>query len=542
METLDTPEAEAPHVPGYSISRPLGQGSSSTVWLATRNKDGARFAIKCAKQGVGAAGSTEADWIRADAAREMKLLSGLRHKHLIRVHEVLQMGGTAGGTLGIVMDYAAGGSLANLVSARGRLRIGEAVTILTPMAQALDYLHASGSEHGDVSPGNVLLTAEGMPLLADLGVSATVGDEPHGLRVGTPGFMEPPEWASGDGNDSQDNIQPQRDVYSLGALGWYCLTGTTPGPEQDRPPLSLLVPEVPKALAAALEAALTMDSRNRPSAKELGTAIFRSAAPEALDLSGVVHESIIPELLTRRETLGRAPRRPTRLLKTRWRLLPSMRRARHPASHPSPRQRGRPGRGMSRMLVVVVAIAALIGVMSWMSWQQNGPTTALLQQAATETGAADSEEAADLPNAPDLPQALSEGLQSEDPLIAVPALSAVRDIALGDRRLELLDAVNAPGSQAEANDKQLGDYLRGAGTAFKGLRTTLTALTVDGPPQAGHVLVAVTATTSGYEECLASGEVVRTEVAGAPQQLRLDMVRSDGRWRISGVLAADPAQ
>lgn len=542
METLDFPEAVAPHVPGYSISRPLGHGSSSTVWLATRMRDGAHFAVKCARQGVGAGGSTESDRIRADTVREMKLLSGLRHKHLIRVHEVLQVGGTDGGTLGIVMDYAAGGSLANLVSARGRLRIGEAVTILTPIAQALDYLHDSGSEHGDVSPGNVLLTADGMPLLADLGVAATVGDTPHGFRVGTPGFMEPPGRASGDGNLSRHNIQPQRDVYSLGALGWYCLTGTTPGPEQDRPPLSLLVPEVPKALAAALESALTMDSRSRPSARELGTAIFRSAAPESLDLSGVVHESVIPDLLTRRETLGRAPRRPSRLLKTWWRLRPSMRRARLPASQRPRRQQGRPGRGVGRRLVVVVAIAAVIGVVSWISWQQNGTTTAILQQGATQNGAADSGEAADLRGAHLLPQALTEGLHSEDPLIAVPALSAVRDIALAERRLDLLEAVNAPGSQAEASDQQLADYLRGAGTAFNGFHTTLTAVTLDGPPQAGHVVVAVTATTSGYEERRASGEVVRTEVAGAPQQLRLDVFRSDGRWRISGVLAAVPAQ
>ncbi|PRB98076.1 serine/threonine protein kinase [Arthrobacter sp. MYb23] len=547
METLDTPEAVAPHVPGYSITRPLGHGSSSTVWLATRNRDGARFAVKCARPGPGTGGSTESAGIPEDAAREMKLLSGLKHQHLIRVHEVLQLGGTGGGTLGIVMDYAAGGSLANLISARGKLRIGEAVTILTPLAQALDYLHASGAEHGDVSPGNVLLTAEGMPLLADLGVAATVGDKPRGPGVGTPGFMEPPGLAFGDDDLSRDNLQPQRDVYSLGAVGWYCLTGTTPGPEQDRPPLSLLVPEVPKALAAALEAALDLDSGIRPSARELGTAIFRSAAPEALDLSGVVHESVIPELLTRRETLGRGPRRPTGWLKTWWRLLPSLRRARLPASRRSRGQRGRPGRGVARRLVLMVAMVALIGVLSWISWQQNGPTTAMMHQSATDTGAADSGEAdlrtaSDLPATPVLPQALSEGLLSEDTLVAVAALSAVRDIALGERRLDLLEAVNAPGSQAEASDKHLGDYLRGAGTAFEGLRTTLTALTLEGPPQADHVLVTLTATTSGYKERLASGEVVRTEMAGPPQQLALDVVRSEGRWRISGVLGAVPSK
>ncbi|MBT2588030.1 serine/threonine-protein kinase [Arthrobacter sp. ISL-95] len=554
METLDTPEAMAPHVAGYSISRPLGHGSSATVWLATRDKDGARFAVKCARPDAASGESTATAQVPDDVDREMRLLYGLKHKHLIRVHEVLPVAGMAEGTLGIVMDYAAGGSLGNLISARGKLGIGEAVTILTPIAQALDYLHVNGAEHGDVSPGNVLFTAEGMPLLADFGLAAKVGDKPRDPQFGTPGFMEPLPQASGNAEYSRDILQPQRDVYALGAVGWYCLTGTTPGPERDRPPLMLLVPEVPKALASALEAALDLNPRNRPSARELGTAIFRSAAPEALDLSGAVHASVIPELLTRRGTLGRSPRRPTSWLGVMWRWLPSMRIVGLPAPRRSlrpPRRRGRGG----RRLVLVAAMGVVIGAASWIFWQQNGPTTAMVQQAATETGVADPVQAADLRNAQDLsnsqdlpatrdlPQALSEGLQSQNPLAAVPALSAVRDIALGDRRLDLLEAVNAPGSQAEATDKELEKYLRGAGTAFAGLHTTLTALTLDEPPQEDRVLVAVTATTSGYEERLASGEVVSTQQAGVPQQLRLDVVRTDGRWRISGILgAAAPAK
>ena len=74
------------------------------------------------------------------------------------------------------MDYAPGGSLRQLVGARGRLSVGETVTVLTPIAQVLAYLHGRGFTHGDVSPGNVLFTAHGKPLLADLGVARMVGD------------------------------------------------------------------------------------------------------------------------------------------------------------------------------------------------------------------------------------------------------------------------------------------------------------------------------------------------------------------------------
>lgn len=542
METLDTPAAVAPHLPGYGISRPLGHGSSSTVWLATRDKDGARFAVKCAKAEV-----------LEDANREMRILFELRHKHLVGVHEILPMGGAAKGTLGIVMDYAAGGSLANLISVRGKLTVGEVVTILTPIAQALDYLHVNGTEHGDVSPGNILFTAVGMPLLADFGVAAKVGDNPR-LGVGTPGFMEPLSESTVNGVISRDTLQPQRDVYALGAVGWYCLTGTTPEQEQDRPPLSLLVPEVPKALAAALEAALSADPRHRPPARELGTAIFRSAAAEALDLSGAVHSSVIPELLTRREILGRSPRRATRSLSrvTRWlaswwKLPPFLPGRALPTANRGHRRRGRSGGGLAHRLVLLAVLGALIGAASWILWQQNRTTTAMVQPAAIESGAADPGEAAILPpnldqaDVRDLPNEIAEELQSEDPLVAVPALSAVRDIALGERRLDLLYLVNTPGSPAEATDKELSDYLRGAGTAFDGFHTELTALSVEASPQSDRVLVAVTATTSGYQERLTTGAVVGAVAAGTPQQLRLDLVRSDGRWRISGILGAAAA-
>ncbi|GAA3278186.1 serine/threonine-protein kinase [Paenarthrobacter aurescens] len=542
MENIDTAGAVAPRVPGYSISRPLGHGSSATVWLATRDRDGVRFAIKCARtQPVvgGSAGAEQArtDVARTDVAREMRLLSGLQHKHLIGIHDVLPVDGGPEGTVGIVMDYASGGSLGNLVLARGRLGIGEAVTILAPIAQALDYLHANGAQHGDVSPGNILFTAEGMPLLADLGLAARVGDNPQDPGVGTLGFMEPQAEPPSNAGYPAGSLQPQRDVYSLGAVGWYCLTGATPELEQDRPPLSLLVPEVPKALAAVLEAALDKDPRNRPSARELGTAIFRSAAPEAVDLSAAVHPSVIPELLTRRETLGRRTRRPAGGLARAWRKFQP---SRGMAALPAPRRSGglprRPGRGGSRRLLLAAAVAVLVGAASWILWEQNGTTTAIAPQAATRTGVVASGQAADFPATRDLPPALADGLRSPDPLVAVSALSAVRDIALGDRRLDLLETVNAPGSQAEATDKQLGDYLRGAGTAFAGLQTTLTGVTVEGPAQNDRVLVAATVTTSGYEERLASGEVLRTEGAGTPQELRLDMVRSDGRWQISGIM------
>ena len=179
---------------------------------------------------------------------------------------------------------AAGGSLGQLVAGRGRLGPGETVTVLTPIAQALAYLHGQGFTHGDVSPGNVLFTAHGKPLLADLGVARMVADAAAVADAGTEGFRDPAPVDA-----VRAGLQPERDVYSLAALGWYCLTGRAPEPGAQRPPLPLLVPGVPAALAAALESGLQEDRRLRPSAAELAAAVHRSAVAVPVDLSVSVH-------------------------------------------------------------------------------------------------------------------------------------------------------------------------------------------------------------------------------------------------------------
>ncbi|ASN19806.1 serine/threonine-protein kinase [Arthrobacter sp. YN] len=534
METLDPPAAVTPSVPGYETSRILGQGSTSTVWLVTRSSDGARFAIKCASPSAQEAQAM----VLEEASREVKVLSGLKHQHLVQIHDVVPLEGDSAGTVGIVMDYAAGGSLANLMAGRGRLQVGEAVTILTPIAQALDYLHANGTVHGDVAPGNILFTAEGKPLLADLGIASVVGGGRPNLEAGTPGFTSPGGAVAGSGAEALQEVQPARDVYSLAAVGWYCLTGAAPETTQHRPPLSVVVPDVPRSLVAALEAALDVDPLVRPTARELAMAIFRSAAPEPVDLSGAVHSSVIPELLTRRQALGRPTRRMPRWIGSWRRFLPF---GPQPGLRPEgrrPQRRGRWVRG--RVSSAILTTGLLLGIVAWTLWPQNPQEqsmelSAQPQQAVAETGKPAPGPGTTVPA--DLPEELAEGLHSDDPAVAVATLSSVRDMALGQGRLELLALVNASGSPAEASDRLLADHLRKTGTMYAGFSTTLSAVGVSGSGEAGDAVVAVTVATSGYEEHDASGAKARPQPARPPQELRVHVIRADGRWWISEILA-----
>ena len=113
------------------------------------------------------------------AAREAGVLAGLDHPHVVRLHAATAL---ADGTLALVLDLVDGGSYAAVVAARGHLHPGELVTALSPVSRAVAHLHALGVVHADLSPGNVLFTREGRPMVSDLGVARLFGERPETLH------------------------------------------------------------------------------------------------------------------------------------------------------------------------------------------------------------------------------------------------------------------------------------------------------------------------------------------------------------------------
>ncbi|WP_426998989.1 protein kinase domain-containing protein [Pseudarthrobacter sp. N5] len=548
----DHPE-EPPEAPGYVVGRQLGRGGSASVWLATDGQT-REYALKCFTPGEDRPDTATAE----DAVRrEIRIMSVLDHQHLVKSHQVVRLSGAADGRLGLVMDYAPGGSLAQLLATRGKLGIGETVTVLTPIAQVLAYLHSQGFTHSDVSPGNVLFTGHGKPLLADVGVARMVGDAMPVSDHGTVGFMDPSPVDA-----VRAGIQPERDVYSVAALGWYCLTGRIPGLAADRPPLSLLVPEVPAELGAALEAGLSEDRRLRPSATELATAIYRSASPEAVDLSGSVHPTVMPELLTRRHTPPRAAGREKlrgwgrRIVTSR---LPGLFRSRPPGSgsaHSHGHSHGAPGTrivppahvGVRRRALRAAAarpprngkagtmVAAALGIalvaVWWMTGQPSPETVFSTPAAATGSDALQREADGDVP------AAVRRQLLSADPGEAAQGLAWLRSTAFSSGRLDLLDEVNVRDSPAASADLKISSRLRESGHVLAGFTTTLAGMETRPESTAERTVVGVTSSTSAYEEKNAAGTVVATGPAAAVQGLRLVLAPVDGVWRIVEILPA----
>ena len=209
-DPLAAPRAAGPPVvPGYTLQVRLGRGGSGEVWRATPRRGGPPVAVKVLVDGD-----------PGRQAREAALLGELDHPHLVRLIEVVHQPRRGGqGGVALVLDLLEGGSLATLIARRGRLRPGEVVTAIAPVAAALAHAHDNGVVHGDLSPGNIVFTAEGRPVLTDLGVARVLG-ETAAAEV-TPAYVDPT--VAGGAAPG-----PASDVFGVAAAAFHALTGVAP--------------------------------------------------------------------------------------------------------------------------------------------------------------------------------------------------------------------------------------------------------------------------------------------------------------------------
>jgi len=257
-----------PLVPGFTTSGELSANATGSAWLAVRILDGHRFVLKV----LPVADATEA---QTRATDQMAVYDRINSEHLVRRHSAIAL---ADGTLALVLDEVSGGTLAQLLGARGQLTAGETVTTIAPLFGALADLHAAGVLHGTLAPGSVLFSEDGRPLIGDLGFARLLGRD-GGLFDGTgaEGFVAP---------ELVDGVapSPETDVYAMAAVGWFCLTGAPPAPAARRPSLTTLRPEIPSGLVEVITACLAADPAERPSAGSAAAEVFDAAPAESVAL------------------------------------------------------------------------------------------------------------------------------------------------------------------------------------------------------------------------------------------------------------------
>lgn len=280
----------------YALYDAIGAGSTSTVHLALVERDG--YSRLVAVKRFGSGFSTSADFVK-ELTAETTSLGNVRHLNIVPIDEVV----ADDGECLAIMAYTPGATLAALLEKGSPAPPAVAVTITRDVLRGLQAVHEArdpsgdslGAAHGDVSPGNVLVGADGFTRVLDFGVARAVGDMARlsldRLRAKV-SYMAPERLEHG-------AFDAGCDLFSVGVTMWEMLTGRRLFLGDDgrttmenvrtlhvQPP-SDLVPGVPPELDAVVLRALERDPANRfASASEMVTALtaaLKAAPPNDVD-------------------------------------------------------------------------------------------------------------------------------------------------------------------------------------------------------------------------------------------------------------------
>ncbi len=269
----------------YRLKARIGSGGMGEVWLAWDEGLKRDVALKIlARQATGR------DLARFE--REAFAASSLQSPHTIRVFD---FGASDDGVWFIAMEHLDGADLATLVADRGALSIARAVRFARHACASLGEAHSGGIVHRDIKPANLFVTNAGDQFdilkLLDFGIAKVARDEEDatvtqaGWIAGTPAYMSPEVCSGASVADARS------DIYSLGAVIYYLLTGTPPFTTENVAALMMAhvneTPETPSQRLGALiphdlEAAILKCLEKRPEARfqrirDLDAALARCA-------------------------------------------------------------------------------------------------------------------------------------------------------------------------------------------------------------------------------------------------------------------------
>lgn len=246
----------------YSLERELGRGGMGIVYCARDLRLERVVAIKLLPPQL--AGSADR---RHRFMREARMAAQLSHPNIVPIHAVEEVGAL----VFFVMSYIDGETLGARLRRDGRMKPTDVAQMLREVAWALAYAHRQAVVHRDIKPDNILLEqGSGRALVADFGIARVVaapseGDSGEGRLVGTPEYMSP-EQALG------ESVDGRSDLYSLGVVGYYALSGRLPftgtttaiiGQQVSQPPPTLDIPGAPPQLVAAIARCLAKDPAAR---------------------------------------------------------------------------------------------------------------------------------------------------------------------------------------------------------------------------------------------------------------------------------------
>jgi putative two-component system response regulator len=221
----------------YRILECIGRGGMATVYRAVHTALDREVAIKVLP-----------DYFAQDESylerfqQEARSVARLKHPNIVSVFDY----GQQDGVTYLVLELVEGGTLADRL---GRpMDLAEVVSLLGPLANALDHAHLHGIVHRDIKPSNILIQKDGTPMLADFGLVRMADSVRRitatGIVMGTPEYMSPEQGAD-------ELVGPASDRYSFAVVAYEMLTGRVPF--RGNTPAAVLVSHMNKVMPPTLE-------------------------------------------------------------------------------------------------------------------------------------------------------------------------------------------------------------------------------------------------------------------------------------------------
>ncbi|MCA9196804.1 MAG: serine/threonine protein kinase [Planctomycetales bacterium] len=255
----------------YQLLRKLGSGGMGDVYLAEHSLLKRPCALKVIRPEK--AGNQD---VLNRFEREVQLTAQLSHWNSVDIYDY---GRAEDGTFFYVMEYLPGMNLNDLVNRFGPLNAERTIYFLCQLCDALEEAHHIGLIHRDIKPANVFSAVRGgrrdVVKLLDFGLARPIRSDAvddvtqDGVLIGSPLYMSPEQALQ------ETELDARSDIYSLGALGFFLLTGEPPFPFSN--PIKVLVaqansqppnvtsvrPDVPEDLALVIQKCLDKDKEKR---------------------------------------------------------------------------------------------------------------------------------------------------------------------------------------------------------------------------------------------------------------------------------------
>ena len=257
----------------FEIVSQIGSGGMATVYKAVQKNLKRLVALKVIHKNL----INDKEFLER-FHREAQLSASLNHHNIVTIYDE----GSADGIHYIAMEYIEGADLHSMIRDKGRFTIDETINIIAPISEALDYAHNKGIVHRDIKSSNIIIDANGKPILTDFGIAHAVSETKltrTGMVIGTPEYMSPEQVISG-------HVDAQSDLYSLGIVLYECLTGDIPFRgetpistiykivNENVEPINKKIPDAPKWLGTIIDKVLSKNKKKRfKSGKEFSNAL-----------------------------------------------------------------------------------------------------------------------------------------------------------------------------------------------------------------------------------------------------------------------------